>query len=131
MKFLLDSNLSHRVAQLLRDASIDAAHLRDHDLQHATDSVILEFARRHAFVLVSEDTDFGELLARQSAGAPSFVLLRTYEPMTPNDQAAVLVANLPRLYDDLDQGAIVVIERSRLRVRRLPVLPPIPEQREQ
>jgi len=48
--------------------------------------------------------------------------------MTPNDQAAVLVANLPRLYNDLDQGAIVVIQRSRLRLRRLPVLPPIPEQ---
>ena len=62
---------------------------------------------------------------------PSFVLLRTYEPMTPDDQAAVLLANLPRLYDDLEQGAIVVIERSRLRVRRLPVRPPIPEQREQ
>ncbi|MGH3767299.1 MAG: hypothetical protein ACRDS0_26330 [Pseudonocardiaceae bacterium] len=63
--------------------------------------------------------------------APSFVLLRTYEPMTPDDQAAVLVANLPRLYDDLDRGAIVVIERSRLRVRRLPLGPSIPEQREQ
>ncbi len=131
MKFLLDSNLSHRVAQILRDAGIEAAHVRDKDLQHATDSVILEFARQHAFVLVSEDTDFGELLARQCTVAPSFVLLRTHEPMTPDDQAAVLVANLPRLYGDLDQGAIVVIERSRLRVRRLPVLPPIPEQREQ
>jgi predicted nuclease of predicted toxin-antitoxin system len=131
MRFLLDSNLSHRVAQLLRDAGIDATHVRDNDLQHATDSVILEFARQHAFVLVSEDTDFGELLARQCTVAPSFVLLRTYEPLTPDEQAAVLLANLPRLHDDLAQGAIVVIERSRLRVRCLPVLPPIPEQREQ
>lgn len=38
MKFLLDSNLSHRVAQLLRDAGIEAVHVRDHDLQHAADS---------------------------------------------------------------------------------------------
>ncbi len=53
MKFLLDSNLSHRVAQLLRDAGIDAAHVRDNDLQHATDSMILDFARQHAFVLVT------------------------------------------------------------------------------
>jgi len=49
--------------------------------------------------------------------------------MRPDEQAAILLANLPRLRDDLEQGAIVVIERSRLRVRRLPVLPPIPEQR--
>lgn len=130
MKFLLDSNLSHRVAQLLRDAGIDATHVRDKDLQHATDLTILVFARQHSFVLVSEDTDFGELLARQRTAEPSFVLLRTYEPMTPDEQAAVLLANLPGLRDDLEQGAIVVIERSRLRVRRLPVLSPIPEQRD-
>jgi len=130
MKFLLDSNLSHRVAQLLRDAGIDATHVRDKGLQHATDLTILMFARQHSFVLVSEDTDFGELLAQQRTAAPSFVLLRTYEPMTPDEQAAILLANIPRLLDDLDQGAIVVIERSRLRVRRLPVLPPIPEQRD-
>lgn len=92
--------------------------------------MILMFARRHSFVLVSEDIDFGELLARQHTVTPSFVLLRTYEPMPPDEQAAVLLANLPGLRDDLEQGAIVVIERSRLRVRRLPVLPPIPEQRD-
>ena len=54
--------------------------------------------------LVSEDTDFGELLARQRTARPSFVLLRTYEPLTPDEQAAVLLANLPRLRADLDQG---------------------------
>ncbi len=130
MKFLLDSNLSHRVVQLLRDAGIDATHVRDKGLQQATELTILVFARQHSFILVSEDTDFGELLARQRTVEPSFVLLRTYEPVTPDEQAAILLANLPRLRDDLDQGAIVVIERSRLRVRRLPVLPPIPEQRD-
>jgi hypothetical protein len=50
--------------------------------------------------------------------------------MTPDEQAAILLANIPRLLNDPDQGAIVVIERSRLRVRRLLVLPPIPEQRD-
>ncbi|MGH3903157.1 MAG: DUF5615 family PIN-like protein, partial [Pseudonocardiaceae bacterium] len=33
-------------AQLLRDAGVDAAHVRDNDLQHATDSMILGFARQ-------------------------------------------------------------------------------------
>ncbi|MBV8996674.1 MAG: DUF5615 family PIN-like protein [Pseudonocardiales bacterium] len=37
MNCLLDSNLSHRVAQLLRDACIEAVHVRDHDLRHAGD----------------------------------------------------------------------------------------------
>ncbi len=71
MKLLLDSNLSHRVARLLRDADIDAVHVREHNLQHATDAAILEFAREHSLVVVSEDTDFGELLAQQRTAAPS------------------------------------------------------------
>lgn len=85
MKFLLDSNLSHRVAQLLRDAGIHAAHVRDHELQHATDSMILEFARQHAFVLVSEDTDFGELLSavHGSAVIRAVAHLRTHEAGRP------------------------------------------------
>jgi hypothetical protein len=71
------------------------------------------------------------LLAQQRMVTPSSVLLRTHEPPAPDEQAAILVTNLPRLRGELDQGAIVVIERSRLRVRRLPMLPPIPQQREQ
>ncbi len=131
MRLILDANISHRVARLLRGADIDAGHVRDHNLQHATDTAILEFARERSLVVVSEDTDFGELLAQQRTAAPSFVLLRTYQPITPDEQAAVLLANLPRVRPDLEQGAIVVIERSRLRLRRLPLLPPIPDQRDQ
>jgi predicted nuclease of predicted toxin-antitoxin system len=131
VRLILDANISHRVARLLRGADIDASHVRDHNLQHATDTAILEFARERSLVVVSEDTDFGELLAQQRTAAPSFVLLRTYQPITPDEQAAVLLANLPRVRPELEQGAIVVIERSRLRLRRLPLLPPIPDQRDQ
>ncbi|MGH3721563.1 MAG: DUF5615 family PIN-like protein [Pseudonocardiaceae bacterium] len=130
MKFLLDSNLSPRVALLLRVAGLDAQHVRDHGLQRAADTVILEFARDRLFVIVSEDTDFGELLARQRAAAPSFVLLRTDGSMTPDQQAGLLIANLPTVREELGQGAIVVIKRDRLRIRSLPLIPPLPAQRD-
>lgn len=93
--------------------------------------MILEFARQHAFVLISEDTDFGELLAPAMHSHPlirAVTHLRTHDP----GRASRSFAGEPsRLHDDLTQGAIVVIERSRLRVRRLPLMLPIPEQREQ
>jgi predicted nuclease of predicted toxin-antitoxin system len=92
-------NLSPRVAQLLCDAGLDAVHVRDKGLQHVADSVILDFARQHGFVLAPRRHRFRELLARQRTTVPSFVLLRTYEPLTPDEQAAVLLANLPRLRD--------------------------------
>lgn len=130
MRFLLDSNLSHRVAALLRAGGLDAEHVRDHGLQSEPDEVILEFARKGGYVVVSEDTDLGELLAYQRTHAPSFVLLRTNGPLAPDEHAALLLANLPGLESELDQGAVVVVGRDRLRVRSLPLRPPLPQQRD-
>jgi predicted nuclease of predicted toxin-antitoxin system len=64
VRFLLDSNLSHRVAALMRAGGLDAEHVREHGLQAEPDEVILAFALEHGFVVVLEDTDFGKLLAR-------------------------------------------------------------------
>jgi len=52
VKLLLGSNLSHRVARVAGDADVDAVHVREHNLQHATDATILGFARGHSLVVV-------------------------------------------------------------------------------
>jgi len=49
------------------------------------------------------------------------VLLRSSDQLGPPEQAALILANLPQLADDLDAGAIASISRSRVRVRNLPV----------
>jgi predicted nuclease of predicted toxin-antitoxin system len=72
-------------------------------------------------VIVSADTDFGELLAVSGATRPSVVLLRSADRLTPGQQAAVLAENLPAVAAELDMGAAVSIARGRLRVRLLPV----------
>lgn len=121
MRLLVDANLSQRVAQLLRDAGHDAVHVREVGLQHASDAEIVDAAARGERVIISEDTDFGALLARRQSSGPSFVLLRSIEPLTPHQQAMLLTANLPMVEKDLDEGAIAVLDRRRLRVRRLPI----------
>ncbi len=76
-------------------------------------------------VLVSMDTDFGELLARSNAILPSVVLFRRVG-RTAHEQAAVLLLNLADIADDLETGAIAVITTTQIRVRRLPLHPPRP-----
>ncbi len=87
----------------------------------ADDDAILDLAASEDRIIVSEDTDFGALLARAGSRAPSFVLIRSAEPITAGAQAEMLVANLPGLELELAEGAIVVFARGRTRVRPLPI----------
>lgn len=121
MRLLVDQNIARRVAALLRDAGHDAVHVAERGLAAAENGEILELARSEERVIVSEDTDFGALLAESGADAPSFVLIRGAEPATPDQQATMLIANLPGVAGDVEAGAIVVFAHGRLRVRPLPV----------
>lgn len=120
MRLLLDANLSHRIADLLRARGFDATHVRDHGLQHADDEVIFDFAAAEGCVLVSEDTDFGEILATRGAKVPSLVLLRSAEPISPDDCVDLLADNLPSVATALASGSLVVMARGRMRIRALP-----------
>jgi predicted nuclease of predicted toxin-antitoxin system len=93
---------------MLGDAGHDVVHVADRGMSRATDAAVVALAVTEARVIVCEDTDFGALLASAGGGAPSFVLLRGAEPMTPEDQAALLLANLPAVEDALTTGAVVV-----------------------
>jgi len=98
-------------------------HVRDLGLSGASDVVILDLARGHHRVLISGDTDFGELLAITNARSPSIVLLRRQGERRAAQVAALLHANLETVAADLDAGAVVVIDADRVRIRRLPVRP--------
>jgi predicted nuclease of predicted toxin-antitoxin system len=123
MRFLVDANLSPRVAAGLTSAGFDSVHVTQVGLLTASDQDILDYAAENGLVIVSADTDFGELLAlSRGAIRPSAVLLRSADRLTPDQQAALLAANLPAAADELETGALVTIARGRVRIRSLPIL---------
>ena len=84
------------------------------------DEQVLSRALDDGRVLLSADTDFGEILARSGAGTPSVILFRRSD-RSATSLAAVLLANLTEVADDLAQGAFVVITNDRIRIRSLPL----------
>lgn len=121
MRFLLDHNLSPKVATPLRAAGHDVTVAREAGLRTANDEVVMATARRETRVLVSADTDFGALLALSGVTTPSFLLLRRAANRRPNEQATLILDNLDAVAADLDAGAIVVLGEATIRIRRLPI----------
>lgn len=94
MRFLVDANLSPRLAELLRSNGHDAIAVRDVGLGDASDDEILDRAAAEDRVVVSHDTDFSTLLAFRRLSRPSFILIRSSDPLTPDEQAALLISNM-------------------------------------
>jgi predicted nuclease of predicted toxin-antitoxin system len=123
VRFLIDNNLSFKIAGLLNEAGHDAAHVRDFVPPTATDEMIMDLARSQARVVISADTDFGALLARQAATTPSVLLVRRLLGRRVTEMGAIILANIDTVVEDLRCGAIVVLTEDSIRIRRLPVLP--------
>lgn len=121
MRFLVDNALSHHVARGLNDAGHNARHIRDYGLEAAKDDIVFDLAGDEERVLISADTDFGRILATRDSSSPSVILFRWPALRQPADQVKVLLSNLTAISEDLEQGSMVVIQESRIRVRRLPL----------
>jgi predicted nuclease of predicted toxin-antitoxin system len=111
-----------RVVQWLTDAGHDARHLREEGLHRLPDSEVFAKAIAEQRIVLTFDLDFGEILALSAGRSVSVILFRLRNTRTPHviDRLATVLRHCGKA---LEQGAIVVVEESRHRVRRLPLRP--------
>jgi len=120
MRFLADMGIAQRIVQWLKAEGHEAVHLREENLHRIPNGAIFEKAHLEKRILLTFDLDFGEIVAL-SAGQPvSVILFRLHNSRTPH-----VIERLKKVLEDcrqaLEQGAIVVVEESRHRIRRLPL----------
>lgn len=119
MRFLADENLPRDIVEALRGAGHDVAWIRA-DSPERDDEQVLERARTEQRVLVTADTDFGEIIFRLRQSPSGVILLRLSG--TPQDQAELVSAVIPTRDDWIDR--FTVVTDRRVRVRPLPPATP-------
>ncbi|MDJ0863552.1 MAG: DUF5615 family PIN-like protein [Gammaproteobacteria bacterium] len=120
MKLLGDVGISMSTVRILRQQGHDIVHLREEGLQRLPDSEIMEKARAEGRVVLTFDLDFADLLALGVSTSPSVVIFRLRDE-TPASVNPRLLEVLNERTKELEKGALIVVEDSRYRLRRLPI----------
>jgi predicted nuclease of predicted toxin-antitoxin system len=81
----------------------------------------MEYAHEHGLVVVTHDLDFGAILATTLAAGPSVVQVRT-QNLFSDKFVSTILAVLRRFEVELRNGALVIVDEDRSRVRVLPIV---------
>lgn len=123
MKLLIDMNLSPRWISWLGERGHIAEHWSDIGAANAPDSCLMDHALGTGAVVLTNDLDFGALLASSGNTGPSVLLIRA-TVLSPERIGSRVIECLTRFESDLQTGAIVMLDDRRHKVRLLPISRP-------
>lgn len=119
MRLLLDMNMPLPAAEWLRAEGHDAVHLRELGVERLADRQIVAYAGAEDRVLITCDLDFGDIVGSNPNPRSSVILLRLRSLRYARLRQRLEVA-LAQTADALEQGAVVLVEEARIRVRSVP-----------
>ena len=120
MRILVDMNLSPRWVPVLKEAGFEAIHWSDVGDPRAPDRTIMDYAKKHRYVVFTHDLDFGAILAATQAEAPSVIQVRTGD-ISPEHLAKAVVTALRQCRQHLEKGALISMDEANRRARILPL----------
>jgi len=120
MKILLDMNISPKWVNVLTGKGIPAIHWSSIGLPNASDMEIMNFARENDFIVLTHDLDFGAILFVINGQKPSVVQLRIND-IYPEIDSDYLISALNSVKTELEQGALLIIDTKKTRIRILPL----------
>jgi predicted nuclease of predicted toxin-antitoxin system len=124
MRFLIDMNLSPKWVDVLAQAGIEATHWSVVGPAFASDPEIMAYAKQHDFVVLTNDLDFGSILAATNGGGPSVVQLRT-DDCRVETIGELVIRSILQTKDELAAGVLVTVDTAKLRITSLPIGGPL------
>ena len=117
MDFLANENFPLASIQLLREAGHNVRSVAE-DMPGGNDHRVLACANENRLVILTFDRDYGGLINRDKIAAPAGIVYFRFAPSTPEEPAEVLSGIIEKGQPAL-QGMFTVVERGRIRQRRL------------
>ena len=115
MRFLADENISSKVVNALRSKGIQIVSIKEF-ASSLSDETVLETANAQNRILITFDTDFGELVFKRKLKAKGVILLK----FVPKSSLHTLetITNLLATQTKIEDHFLIVKEK-RIRVLRL------------
>ena len=120
MKILVDMNLSPKWADFLIENGIETAHWTFVGSHDDPDTEIITYAKINDFTILTNDLDFGFILAITHSKKPSIIQMRTGD-LNPDRIGHIVVSAINLLVNDIENGALVTIDQHKTRVSILPL----------
>ena len=120
MKFVIDMNLSPEWTEILTSAGHTAKHWSSIGDITAEDETIFDWASDNGFTIITQDYDFGTLLAITGSTKPSVIQVRRKDS-TPQALKETLLEIIQRYSMPIADGAFIVIVERKIRLRLLPL----------
>jgi predicted nuclease of predicted toxin-antitoxin system len=119
MNFLLNVGISPRLGKFLENEGHSYRYVPYFFSNKISDLEILDIALNNDEVVITHDLDFGTLLAFSKQEKPSVILFRIHH-INAELFYKIICENWQSMETPLNQGAMVVIEASSIRIRLLP-----------
>jgi len=120
MKFLLDVNMPPSLGESLTTLGHLYRWVPSCMAPTSSDLQIIQEATTTGEVILTHDTDFGTLLSFLGTLKPSVVLFRI-DKINAHLFYSLLVDNWSILNQPLQEGALIIFEEDKFRIRELPI----------
>ncbi len=117
VKFLLDADMPRSSAEVIRILGFEVEDVRDIGMRSSKDREIIEYALKNKRIIITKDTDFGEILRYPEH--PGAIIFRLHHAFTSEELNERLEEFLKSVKEEDLKHSIIIVESSRYRRKNL------------